>query len=127
MMEIKVRGRLGNDPELKESKNGTTYATFSLAHTPRKKVNGEWVDDETQWYRVVMFDKKAQQAATLRKGHAVLVFGSVKMTNYTAKDGTEKYQLEITGSEIYSDINRDNTATFSTVREPEKQGWQQPW
>lgn len=112
-MEIKVRGRLGNDPELKSSSNGTDYCTFSLAYTPRKKVNNEWVDGETQWYRVVAFDKKAQQAATLRKGEAVLLFGSVKLSTYTGKDGAEKSSLEITASEIYTEIKRDTTPQYT--------------
>lgn len=117
-MEIKVRGRLGNDPELKQSNNGTNYCTFSLAHTPRKKINNEWVDGETQWYRVVMFDKKADQAATLTKGDDVLVFGTVKLTSYTAKDGTEKHQLEITGAEIYKAIK---------ATKPQEQAWEHGW
>lgn len=116
-MEIKVRGRLGNDPEVKQSQNGTNYCTFSLAHTPRKKVNGEWVDGETQWYRVVMFDKKADQAATLTKGDDVLVFGIVKMTSYKAKDGTDKNSLEITGAEIYKAIKANKT----------EQAWDTGW
>ena len=120
-MEIKVRGRLGNDPEIKQSTaNNLTYATFSLAHTPRKKINNEWVDGETQWYRVIVFDKKAHQAAQLRKGDAVLVFGTVKMTSYTAKDGTEKHQLEITGSELYTEIKAPKS-------EPVEQAWDSTW
>lgn len=121
-MEIKVRGRLGNDPELKASQNGTNYCSFSVAHTPRKKVNNEWVDGETQWYRVVMFDKKAMQAATLKKGDEVLIFGTVKMSSFKGKDGTEKTALEITGSEIYSAIKTKQTQAQS------QEGWTaNPW
>ena len=110
-MEIKVRGRLGNDPEIKQSQNGTNYATFSLAHTPRKKINNEWVDGDTQWYRVVLFDKKANQAAQLKKGDSVLIFGTVKLSTYTGKDGAEKTSLEITGSEIYAEIKASKELT----------------
>lgn len=119
-MEIKVRGRLGGDPEVKESKNGTLYATFSLAHTPRKKVNGDWVDDETQWYRVVMFDKKAKSASYCKKGDDVLVFGTVKMNTYTNKDGQEKTQMEITGSDIYKVVKEVDVPVS-------KEGWDNPW
>ena len=123
-MEIKVRGRLGNDPELKSSQNGTTYCSFSVAHTPRKRVNNEWVDGETQWYRVVMFDKKATQAATLKKGDDVLIFGTVKLSTFTGKDGTEKTQLEITGSEIYTAIKTKQTQSQASSQE----GWSStPW
>ena len=59
-MEIKVRGRLGNDPELKTvGADNIPAVVFSLAHTPRSKKNGQWVDGETNWYRVVRFGVSA--------------------------------------------------------------------
>lgn len=112
-MEIKVRGRLGADPELKTTSNGSEYVSFSLAYTPRKKVNGEWVDGETQWYRVTAWDKKALQAAQLRKGDAVLIFGTVKLSTYTSRDGVEKSALEITATELYAEIKRDHTPQYT--------------
>lgn len=101
-MEIRVRGRLGNDPELKTvGADNLELVTFSLAHTPRSKKDGEWVDGETNWYRVIKFGKQAETLAqTLRKGDEVIVIGTLKMNNYTDKNGVEKSQMEITVSEL---------------------------
>lgn len=101
-MEIRVRGRLGNDPELKTvGADNLSLASFSLAHTPRSKKNGEWVDGETNWYRVVKFGASAEAIAqTVRKGDEVIVIGTLKLNNYTDKNGVEKSQMEITASEI---------------------------
>lgn len=120
-MEIKVRGRLGNDPEIKTTSNGSVCASFSLAYTPRKKVNNEWVDGETQWYRVTAWDKKADQAATLHKGDAVVIFGTVKLSTYQAKDGTEKSALEVTAAEIYAEIKTNKPQ--AQVAEVWDTGW----
>lgn len=123
-MEIKVRGRLGADPELKTTSNGSEYASFSLAYTPRKKVNGEWVDGETQWYKVTAWDKKATKAATLRKGDAVLICGTVKLSTYTNREGIEKTVLEITALEIYAEIKTEKVMQPYT---PATEAWDTSW
>lgn len=101
-MEIRVRGRLGNDPELKTvGADNLQLATFSLAHTPRAKKNGEWQDGETTWYRVTRFGLGAEAIAQqVHKGDEVLVIGTLKMNTYTDKNGVEKTQFEITASDI---------------------------
>jgi single-strand DNA-binding protein len=124
-MEIRVRGRLGNDPELKTvGTDNLQMVTFSLAHTPRSKKNGEWVDGETNWYRVVRFGAGAEAIAkTITKGDEVIVIGSMKMNNYTDKNGVTKTQMEISASEvgIVPKIAKNKTEQASSG------GWQQPW
>lgn len=101
-MEVKVRGRLGNDPELKSvGADNLQLVSFSLAYTPRSKKNGEWVDGETNWYRVIKFGQGAEAIAqTIKKGDEVIVIGSMKMNSYTDKNGVTKNQMEITASEL---------------------------
>ena len=121
-MEIKVRGRLGNDPELKTvGADNIPAVVFSLAHTPRSKKNGQWVDGETNWYRVVRFGVSAEAIAqTVKKGDEVIVIGTLKMNNYTDKNGVAKTQMEITASEL-GVVPRIAKAKTST------EGWEQPW
>jgi len=124
-MEVKVRGRLGNDPELKTvGADNLQLVTFSLAHTPRSKKNGEWVDGETNWYRVVRFGQGAEAIAqTIKKGDEVIVIGTMKMNNYTDKNGVTKMQMEITASElgVVPRIQKPKTQTTNNG------GWEQPW
>lgn len=123
-MEIRVRGRLGNDPELKTvGADNLELVSFSLAHTPRSKQNGQWVDGETNWYRVVKFGKGAEAIAkTIKKGDEVIVIGTLKMNSYTDKNGVTKTQMEISASElgIVPKIAKTNT-------EANTGGWEQPW
>jgi single-strand DNA-binding protein len=100
-MNINVKGNLGSDPDLKFSKNNTAYCNFSLAYTPRKQVNGEWVDGETMWFKVVAFGTKAEAIAdTFKKGDTVVVVGEMAQSTYTDKEGKEKTSLEITAKEV---------------------------
>ena len=100
-MHISVKGNLGSDPDLKFSKNNTAYCNFSLAYTPRKQVNGEWKDGETNWFKVVVFGAKAEAVAdNFKKGDSVLVVGEMAQSTYTDKEGNEKTSMEITAKEV---------------------------
>lgn len=123
-MEIRVRGRLGQDPELKTvTAENVPMVTFSLAYTPRSKQNGQWVDGETNWYRVVKFGRGAEAIAqSVKKGDEVIVIGTMKMNNYTDKNGVAKNVMEINASElgVVPKAPKTNTQTNSG-------GWEQPW
>ena len=84
-------GRLGFDPELKYTADGTAITTFSLA-------NNTWSKDGeiTTWYRCAVFGKRAETLANnVKKGEKLLVQGTPTLRPYTAKDGTEKQSMEI--------------------------------
>lgn len=101
-MEIKVKGRVGNDPEMKfVTQDQLPLVTFSMAYTPRTRKGSEWVEGETMWFRVAMFGKKAEAIAdTIKKGDELLVIGTLKQSTYKGRDGVEKNSLEITANEI---------------------------
>ena len=61
-------GRLGADPEMKDTKSGTKVANLRLATNERAKVDGEW-GEHTEWHRVVCFGKTAENVGRyLEKG-----------------------------------------------------------
>lgn len=101
-MEIKVKGRVGSDPEIKfVTQEQLPLVTFSLAYTPRSRKGNEWVDGETMWFRVAQFGKKAEAIAdSIKKGDEVLVIGTVRESKYQGRDGLEKTSLEITATEV---------------------------
>ena len=100
-MHISVKGNLGSDPDLKFSKNNNAYCNFSLAYTPRKQVNGEWQDGETNWFRVVVFGAKAEAVAdNFKKGDTVLVVGDLAQSTSKDKEGNEKTAMEITAKDV---------------------------
>lgn len=101
-MEIRVKGRVGSDPEIKfVTSDQLPLATFSVAYTPRTRKGSEWVEGETMWFRVAHFGKKAEAIAdSIKKGDEVLIIGTLKQSAYKGRDGVEKTALEITASEI---------------------------
>ncbi|QHS09010.1 single-stranded DNA-binding protein [Sinimarinibacterium sp. NLF-5-8] len=96
---------IGQDVELKSSKAGNSYAIVSMA--TRTGQNG----DETTWYRVSMFGKRAESLAPhLTKGVRVLAeLVDVKASAYTNKNGEVAASLEakLDGIEFISKPKRD--------------------
>ena len=57
--------------------------------------------EETEWHRVVFFDRLAEIAGEyLKKGRSVYVEGRLKTRKWQDKDGVEKYTTEIIATEM---------------------------
>jgi len=101
MNQIMIEGNLGSDPEIKMLKD-EVLASFSLAHTPRKKINGQYEDGETIWFRVTFWNSKSDAVIeNLKKGDRIAVVGKLSQSTYKAKDGETKTSLEISGTDFY--------------------------
>jgi len=93
--KVQLIGRLGQAPEQKFLQNGTAVCTLSIAtNTSYKGADGKYVD-ETEWSRVVLWGKQAENAAKfLAKGSRVLIEGKLK-TRTWEKDGVKHYATEV--------------------------------
>ena len=90
-------GNLGRDPEVRYTTNGAAICNVSIATTRnwKSKDSGER-QEETEWHRVVFFDRLAEIAGEyLKKGKSVYIEGRLKTRKWTDKDGVEKYTTEI--------------------------------
>ena len=95
-------GNLGRDPEVRYTTNGAAICNMSLATTRtwKSKDSGER-QEETEWHRVVLYDRLAEIAGEyLKKGRSVYVEGRLKTRKWTDKDGVEKYTTEIVAMEM---------------------------
>lgn len=93
---ITVTGNLGSDPDLRQTPNGVSVASFFIANTPRVKKNNEWQDGETIWFRCFIWNRDAVGAVNeLRKGMRVLITGRFSTESFTNKDGELVRQLQI--------------------------------
>ena len=98
---ITVTGNLGTDPEFRKTPNGTPVTSFSIANTSRKQKMGEWVDGDTTWFRIFVWETDAAGTATsFKKGDKVVVTGRFKASTYTTKEGVEKLSLEINADSV---------------------------
>ena len=115
-----IGGRIGKDPEMRLTNNGLAVASFSVAVTPRKKDGDQWVDAETQWFRVTSFGREAEAIIeNYAKGDKVIVTGRFSMGEFVNKDGVTVKTAEITS---------DGVAKMSTVAAgPKKTDDGIPW
>lgn len=91
------KGNLGADAELKTSKGGTPYLSFTVANSTNRKLdNGEWETTNTTWKRVTTWDNLDALTPHLKKGAAVLIEGYEELRTWDKDDGTKGYSLDVT-------------------------------
>ena len=75
--KMMIIGNLGADPELRYTPGGKAVAKLRVAVNDRYQgPDGEW-QEETQWFRVELWEQAAERAAErLRKGHKVFAEGA---------------------------------------------------
>lgn len=89
-------GRLGKDPEVKYTPDGTMVTNFALATSEQwKDKNGEKVE-KTEWHKIVTFKKLAEICGKyLVKGNLVYIEGRIQTRSWDDKDGVKRYTTEI--------------------------------
>ncbi len=100
--KVIIVGNLGRDPEVRYTPNGSAVCNVCVATTRnwKNKESGEKIE-ETEWHRVVFYDRLAEIAGEyLKKGRSVYVEGRLKTRKWQDKDGVEKYSTEIIASDM---------------------------
>jgi len=138
MNEVKLKGNIGQDLQLRYAKSGAPWCTLSVATTTSKKVGEEW-QKTTEWHNVVCFGKTAENLNLLgTKGDTVFVQGalqttvnpknSVKYTKIMAKsiDVIKRSETTPTRQTVQNDVNQlasqktiGNTHQYTTQFENE--------
>ena len=95
--KVELIGRLGQDPEVRTTTNGTKVASLSVATSERwrDKTTGEQ-REATEWHRVVMWDNLAELAEQyLFKGSEVLLVGKLQTRKWQDQSGQDRYTTEV--------------------------------
>lgn len=96
-------GNLGRDPEVRYSPEGSAICNLSVATTSqwKDKTSGER-KEETEWHRVVMYNRLAEIAGEyLKKGRSVYIEGRLKTRKWQDKDtGADRYSTEIVADQM---------------------------
>ena len=88
-------GNLGADPEVKQTRSGTTVARLRLATSERVKDGDQWTD-HTEWHRVVLFGRSAENAGRyLTKGSQVYIEGKLRTSSWETDKGEKRYSTEV--------------------------------
>ena len=96
-------GNTGRDRELRYAPNGGAVCNFPIATTTewKDKATGE-KKKETEWHRIVTYNKLAEIAGEyLKKGREVYIEGRLKTRKWQDKDtGADRYSTEIIADQM---------------------------
>ena len=95
--KVILMGNLGRDPEVRYSPDGAAVCNVSIATTSswKDKNSGER-REETEWHRVVFYNRLAEIAGEyLKKGRPVYVEGRIKTRKWQNKEGVEQTTTEV--------------------------------
>src|SRR5580704_1104893 len=86
---ISLIGFVGNDTQLKSTKNGTPVVVLSVAtKSSWKNSKGEY-DSRTEWHRVTAWGKLAEFADKLEKGAHVQIEGELRYRAFQKDRGSD--------------------------------------
>ncbi len=95
-----LTGNLGQDPQMRYTDSGKALLQLNIAATPRGKHpnSDQWEDvGAPVWLGITFWEQDAEKVANLQlqKGDQVAVSGTLKIREYTRRDGQTAYSLEL--------------------------------
>lgn len=94
-------GNLGADPELRYTPGGQAVADLRLATSRRWQGKDGSPQEETQWHRVVVWGKQAEQCKEfLAKGRQVFIEGRLQTRSWEDRDGNKRYTTEVVAQQV---------------------------
>lgn len=111
--KMMIIGNLGADPELRYTPGGKAVTNLRVAVNNRYRgQDGEW-QEETQWFRVELWDQAAERAAEqFRKGNKVFAEGQLRVREFEGNDGQKRTSVEIRFARVISLERRDPGEAF---------------
>ena len=96
---VELLGRVGADPELRKTQNGTAVVQLRLATDRRSR--DESAEQQTDWHTVVCWDKQAEAVAQyVRKGERVYVAGRLNHHTWETDQGERGSRTEVHAYEV---------------------------
>lgn len=111
--KVILMGRLTSDPDVRQTTNGVSVTNFTLAVDRGYAKQGE--EKETDFINIVCWRGTADFAGKyFSKGQLIAVEGSLRVRDYTDKDGNKRYATEVVANEVFfaeSKRSSDNTSS----------------
>ncbi len=100
--KIMLIGRLGADPELRYTAQGTAVAQMRLAVNRRaRSQEGQEPRDETDWFTVVAWERLGETCSQfLTRGSRVYFEGRLQIRSWEGQDGQKRYSTEVVANDM---------------------------
>ena len=95
-------GRLGKDPEIRSTPQGTSVAKFTIATDEKFTDRAGEKQERTEWHNIVAWGKLGEICGQyLKKGKLVYIEGSIRTDSWDDKEsGQKKYRTEIVARDM---------------------------
>ena len=106
---VVLMGRLVSDPELKTTQTGINVTTFRIAVDRNYVKSGE--ERQADFFDIVAWRYTADFVCKhFRKGSLIAIDGQLQSRTYQAKDGTNRYVVEVVADNAsFTGERRDNS------------------
>lgn len=109
--KVQIIGNLGREPEVRYTPSGTAVANVSIASVRKWKDKDKQPQEETEWHRVVFYDRLAEIVGEyLKKGASCYVEGRLKTRKWQDKEGKDQYTTEIVAEQMQMLGGRDQSS-----------------
>ena len=93
---VTLTGHLGSDPKVLSSATGEIFTSARLAVTNRYTNRSGSTVDDTQWFNVVAFGRRAERMLTqLHRGDRVCIEGRLTIRSYETEKGERRQTVQI--------------------------------
>ena len=99
--KVILLGRLGKDPEIRNTNNGKTVANFSIATSEKYKDKEGQAQERTEWHRIAVFGKLADICGQyLHKGRQAYIEGKLQTRSWENDQGVKQYTTEVVAANV---------------------------
>ena len=96
MNKVFLSGYLIRDPEIRYTPSGKAVASVAISVRRRNGKTDSNGYPESDIFRLTAWEKRAEFCGRyLTKGSKIMVEGTLRTSNYEAKDGTKRYSTDI--------------------------------
>lgn len=94
--KVIIVGHLGQDPELKYTKENLPVTNISVATNEKWKDKQGNQHEKTEWHRLIIWGKQAENAAQyLKKGSQAYFEGKLETQKWEDKEGKTNYTTNV--------------------------------
>lgn len=99
--KVQLTGRLGADPSLRYTAQGSAIITFRVASNRSWRSSAGVSHEGTEWFHVVAWDQLAEQCrGQLGRGAHIYVEGRLQTRQWVEADGQQRVTTEVVASEV---------------------------
>ena len=93
-------GNLTQDPELKQTSNGTSVCSFSIA-VNRRFTKADQGQQSVDFINIVTWRERAEFVSKyFKKGKPILICGQLQTRTWTDQQGNKRYATEVVADEV---------------------------